>query len=120
MKHHSVWGEQFLTGRSGFDLAAAIARAHHERWDGHGYPDGLVGDEIPDAAAIVAVADSFDAMTSDRPYKPGRSTAAAMHEIVACSGTQFSPRVVDAMIRLYKAHKLPARRQRPVAEEQAA
>ena len=120
MQHHSVWGEQFLAGRSGFDLAAGIARSHHERWDGHGYPDGLKGDEIPEVATIVSVADSFDAMTSDRPYKPGRSTAAAMNEIVACSGSQFSPSVVEALMRLYKAHKLPRRRHRPVAEEQAA
>ncbi|MBE3112616.1 MAG: PAS domain S-box protein, partial [Acidobacteria bacterium] len=120
MKHHSIWGEQFLAGRSGFDLAARIARSHHERWNGTGYPDGLAGEGIPDAAAIVSVADSFDAMTSDRPYKPGRSAAAAMHEVVSCSGAQFSPTVVDAMVRLYKERKLPRRGQRPVVEEQAA
>ncbi|MDH7499970.1 MAG: HD domain-containing phosphohydrolase, partial [candidate division NC10 bacterium] len=57
------------------------ARSHHERWDGQGYPDGLRGEEIPQAAAIVAVADSFDAMISDRPYRPRRSIAAAIHEI---------------------------------------
>ena len=71
MKNHAAWGEQFLAGRSGFDLAATIARYHHERWDGRGYPDGVPGENIPEAAAIVSVADSFDAMTSDRPYKPG-------------------------------------------------
>ena len=120
MKHHAVWGEQFLAGRSGFDLAATIARYHHERWNGCGYPDGVPGEKIPEAAAIVAVADSFDAMTSDRPYKAGRSGAAAMHEIVSCAGTQFSPKVVDAMVRLYKQRELPRRRHRPTVEEQAA
>ena len=120
MRRHAVWGEQFLAGRSGFELAATIARSHHERWDGHGYPDGLAGDDIPDAAAIVAVADSFDAMTSDRPYKPGRSSAAAMQEIVACSGSQFSPKIVQALVQLHKQKRLPRRRPRRVVEEQAA
>jgi diguanylate cyclase (GGDEF)-like protein/PAS domain S-box-containing protein len=121
MKQHAVWGEQFLTGRSGFDLAAVIARSHHERWDGNGYPDGLAGEGIPDAAAIVAVADSFDAMTSDRPYKPGRSSAAAMQEILTCSGTQFNPKVVQALSQLYRQKKLPRRRpRRAFIEEQAA
>ena len=120
MQHHAVWGEQFLAGRSGFELAAKIARSHHERWDGGGYPDGLLGEEIPEAATIVAVADSFDAMTSDRPYKPGRSSAAAMQEVMACSGIQFSPKVVHALVELYKQKKLPRRRQRQIIEEQAA
>jgi len=107
MKRHAVWGEEFLAGRPDFVLAATIARSHHERWDGGGYPDGLSDDHIPDAAAIVAVADSFDAITSDRPYRPRRSVAAAMREIVACSGEQFSPQVVQAMMRLYKRRMLP-------------
>jgi diguanylate cyclase (GGDEF)-like protein/PAS domain S-box-containing protein len=119
MKHHSVWGEQFLAGRTGFELASAIARCHHERWDGGGYPDGLGGEEISEPATIVSVADSFDAMTSDRPYRPGRSVAAAIQELVTCSGSQFSPRVVDAMVRLQKRRKLPRPRRLP-AEEQAA
>jgi HD-GYP domain-containing protein (c-di-GMP phosphodiesterase class II) len=120
MQKHALWGEQFLAGRSGFELAARIARSHHEQWDGSGYPDGLKGDEIVEAATIVAVADSFDAMTSDRPYKPGRSSAAAIHEIVACSGSQFSPKVVHALVQLYKQRKLPRRRPRHLTEEQAA
>jgi diguanylate cyclase (GGDEF)-like protein/PAS domain S-box-containing protein len=120
MQQHAIWGEQFLAGRSGFELAARIARSHHERWDGGGYPDGLTGENIPEAALIVAVADSFDAITSDRPYKPGRSSAAAMQEITACSGTQFSPKVVQALVQLYRQHKLPRRRPRHAVEEQAA
>ena len=118
MKHHSEWGEEFLANRPAFELAAVIARSHHERWDGEGYPDRLSGDDIPEAAAIVAVADSFDAMTSGRPYRPGRPLAAAMKEIVACSGKQFSPKVVQAMARLHKRRKLP--RPRPAAPEEAA
>ncbi len=118
MKHHSEWGEDFLANRPAFELAAVIARSHHERWDGEGYPDRLSGDNIPEAAAIVAVADSFDAMTSGRPYRPGRPQATAMKEIVACSGKQFSPKVVQAMARLHKRRKLP--RPHPAAPEEAA
>jgi diguanylate cyclase (GGDEF)-like protein/PAS domain S-box-containing protein len=106
MKHHTTWGAEFLAGRPGFELAATIARSHHERWDGSGYPDGLAGEAIPEAATIVAVADSFDAMTSDRPYRPRRSVAQAMREIAACSGEQFSPRVVQALTRLHRRRVL--------------
>jgi diguanylate cyclase (GGDEF)-like protein/PAS domain S-box-containing protein len=119
MKHHTTWGAQFLAGRPGFELAATIAHSHHERWDGSGYPDGLAGEVIPEAAAIVAVADSFDAITSDRPYRAARSVAAAMREIVACSGKQFSPKVVQALVRLHKRRMLP-RLHRRAPEEKAA
>jgi diguanylate cyclase (GGDEF)-like protein len=101
MRQHTIWGSDFLDGRHGFDLAAIVARAHHERWDGGGYPTGLKGEEIPEAAAITSVADTFDAMTNDRPYRFGRPVAEAVREIVSCSGTQFSPRVVEALVRLF-------------------
>jgi diguanylate cyclase (GGDEF)-like protein/PAS domain S-box-containing protein len=120
MKHHTTWGAEFLAGRPGFELAGLIARSHHERWDGGGYPDGLAGEAIPEAAAIVAVADSFDAMTSDRPYRAARSVAAAMREIVACSGRQFSPRVVQALVRLHKRKMLPRLHRRALEEKAAA
>lgn len=107
MKQHPIWGGEFLSGRAGFELAELIARSHHERWDGAGYPYGLGGDDIPEAAMITAVADSFDAMTSDRPYRAGRSGAEAVDEIVACSGQQFSPRVVEALVRLHERGTLP-------------
>jgi putative two-component system response regulator len=107
MKHHTTWGAQFLDGRAGFELATTIARHHHERWDGTGYPDGLAGDAIPDAATIVAVADSLDAMIHDRPYRRARPLSRAMEEIVACAGTQFSPRVVEALRALVASNALP-------------
>lgn len=107
MKQHPIWGGEFLSGRPGFELAELIARSHHERWDGRGYPYGLSGDDVPEAATIVSVADSFDAITSDRPYRAGRSGAEAVKEIVACSGEQFSPRVVDALVRLQQRGALP-------------
>ncbi len=107
MKHHTTWGSEFLSGRPGLEQAAAIARSHHECWDGTGYPDGLSAEEIPEAAAIVAVADSFDAMTSDRPYRPRRSADDALQEIISHRGSQFCPRVVAALERLHRRQGLP-------------
>jgi diguanylate cyclase (GGDEF)-like protein len=116
MRQHTVWGQEFLAGRPGFELAAAIARSHHERWDGGGYPDGLVGEAIPEAATIVAVADALDAMTSDRPYKAARSVAAAVREIITCSGGQFSPRVVQALVQLQSRKRMPRLHREPSAK----
>jgi putative nucleotidyltransferase with HDIG domain len=101
MKQHTTWGAEFLAQRPGFEMAAVVAACHHERWDGAGYPRGLRGAQIPEIAQIVTVADSFDAITSDRPYRPGRPASWAIEEIVRCAGEQFSPRVVDAMQRVY-------------------
>jgi HD-GYP domain-containing protein (c-di-GMP phosphodiesterase class II) len=109
MKQHSVWGAEFLRGRHGFELAANVARWHHERWDGTGYPDQLVGELIPQEVAVVTVADAFDAMVSDRPYRQGRPVAEAIEEVQRWSGRQFSPVVVDALVRLYRARRLPTR-----------
>jgi putative two-component system response regulator len=79
--------------------ALNIVRSHHERFDGRGIPDGLAGSAIPLEARIAAVADSFDAMTSDRPYRLRLSMEEAITEIVRCSGAQYDPSVVDAMLR---------------------
>jgi putative two-component system response regulator len=84
-----------------FTMAAEIARSHHECFDGSGYPDGLVGDAIPLAARIVKVADVFDAMTSKRVYKESQDPMVARGEIVAAANTQFDPRVVEAMLRVF-------------------
>ncbi|MDB5297729.1 MAG: response regulator receiver protein [Phycisphaerales bacterium] len=77
-------------------MAAEVALTHHERWDGDGYPHGLVGDAIPISGRIVAVADVYDALTSARAYKPALPHAAARAEIMAGRGTHFDPAVVDA------------------------
>ena len=82
---------QFLSG------AAELVYAHHERFDGEGYPRRLSAEDIPLGARIFAVADTFDAITSERPYKPARSEAEACVEILKHRGTQFDPRVVDAL-----------------------
>jgi diguanylate cyclase (GGDEF)-like protein/putative nucleotidyltransferase with HDIG domain len=106
MKQHTKWGAEFLSERPGFELAASIAWAHHERWDGSGYPNGLAGDAIPEVATIVAVADSLDAMTNDRPYRSGRPLDWAVREIKRCSGQQFNPRVVDALLHLHERNAI--------------
>lgn len=108
MRRHCLRGRDFLSETNGFELAATVAYYHHEQWDGSGYPEGLAGDAIPEPAAIVTVADAFDAMVSPRPYKPGISVEAAIEEMVSCSGTQFSPRVVDALVRLHARTALPS------------
>jgi two-component system cell cycle response regulator len=74
---------------------AGLVRSTHERWDGRGYPDGLIADEIPLGSRIVAVADAFDAMTSERPYAERRTPQEALDELRACAGTQFDPAVVQ-------------------------
>ncbi|WP_051273722.1 HD-GYP domain-containing protein [Desulfotruncus alcoholivorax] len=75
-------------------IALAVLQ-HHERWDGSGYPDGLKGDDISLLARIIAVADAFDAMTTDRPYKKALSNEDAVKEIIRCSGTQFDPFITE-------------------------
>ena len=92
-------------------------RHHHERIDGNGYPDQLVGTQIPLEARIIFVADSFEAMTSDRPYRTGMDVAEALAELKRCTGTQFDPRIVDALAELIDAGELAvlALRAEPVA-----
>jgi len=98
MRAHTVIGARILSG-SQFEtlqLAADIAMSHHERWDGFGYPRRLVGSDIPIAGRIVAVADVFDALVNERPYKPAWSVRAATSEIERQAGLQFDPDVVAA------------------------
>jgi response regulator RpfG family c-di-GMP phosphodiesterase len=97
METHSELGEQMLTGIAFLHgEGLRVVRSHHERWDGNGYPDGLAGTDIPLGARVFAVADTLDAMTSDRPYRKGMSWAAAGREIVNEANAQFDPAVVKA------------------------
>ena len=97
METHTVVGERMLGGVAMLHgEGLQVVRSHHERWDGRGYPDGTAGEEIPLGARVFAVADTLDAMTSDRPYRRGRRWAAARSEILAQSGKQFDPQVVEA------------------------
>ncbi len=97
MRRHAVIGYEIVRGIEFLAEAAQIVRHHHERWDGRGYPDGLAGEEIPLAARIFSVVDTLDAMTTDRPYRPGAPLAQARAEIRGMAGTQFDPAVVDAL-----------------------
>jgi len=81
------------------DLAVASCLYHHERWDSNGYPFKIGGENIPLAARITALADSFDSMIEDRPYKKAKSVENALIEIKKCSGTQFDPQLSDLFIR---------------------
>ncbi|MCB9789026.1 MAG: response regulator [Deltaproteobacteria bacterium] len=100
MQKHTVRGFEILSGSGHalLDLAASIAHTHHERFDGHGYPRGLAGEDIPIEGRIVAVADVFDALSTPRPYKRPHSLEASVTIIREGSGTAFDPRVVDAFL----------------------
>jgi HD-GYP domain-containing protein (c-di-GMP phosphodiesterase class II) len=97
MRRHPEIGAQIVSGIDFLADAAKTVRHHHERFDGGGYPDGLRGEEIPLAARIFAVADALDAITTDRPYRPGVTLKRARREIQAGAGTQFDPAVVEAL-----------------------
>ena len=101
IKSHTTIGERILSGSRSrlVQTAALIARSHHERWDGRGYPDGLAGDAVPLFGRITAVADVLDALTHERPYKEAWPLAAAFAEIERQGGAQFDPQVVDALGR---------------------
>jgi HAMP domain-containing protein len=98
IRNHPLAGENILKPVGSLARLCAIVRHHHEKFDGTGYPDNLKGEEIPLAARIIAVADSFDAMISERPYKPPRNREDAMSELIRCSGTQFDPACVNVFL----------------------
>jgi putative nucleotidyltransferase with HDIG domain len=98
MKRHPEYGAEILREKAFLVGAAEIVKAHHERYDGSGYPAGLKGEGIPIGARIIAVVDTYDAMTSARPYKPSLSKEEAIAELRANAGGQFDPDVVQAFI----------------------
>jgi len=100
MQEHPAIGANILSSYSAFQASVPIVRHHHERWDGNGYPDGLKGEEIPLGSRIITVTDSFDAMTSDRPYRKGMSPAAAVERLKDGMGSQFDPRLCATFIQL--------------------
>ncbi len=102
MKTHTTVGATVFGGSrsSLIQLAAEVARSHHERWDGSGYPAGLVGDRIPLSGRLVAVADVYDALVTAHRYKHAWSSSDAVNHIVAGRGTQFEPRIVDALVEV--------------------
>jgi HD-GYP domain-containing protein (c-di-GMP phosphodiesterase class II) len=97
---HTIEGEKMLEQVGGLlGDVGRLVRSCHEHWNGAGYPDGLAGETIPLIARIVCACDAFSAMTTDRPYRAARSHDEAVAELIRCSGTQFDPRVVDALVR---------------------
>jgi putative two-component system response regulator len=98
MKQHTIAGEKILRRSPFYDVARQIARSHHEWVDGSGYPDGLKGDDIPLSARIVAVADVFDALTNERPYKKAWPVAKALEELGRLAGRQFDEDIADAFV----------------------
>jgi HD-GYP domain-containing protein (c-di-GMP phosphodiesterase class II) len=118
MECHPSAGANMLERYPAFARGAAIVRGHHERWDGRGYPDGMRATDIPFGARIIAVADSFDAMTSDRPYREGMSSDRAIAILLAGRGMQWDPAIVDAFLRCVEqrtdlANVLPSPRAMP-------
>lgn len=99
VKTHPIVGEKIIRPLGLLPMETAIVRNHHERWDGAGYPDGLAEGEIPLLARILAVADSYDAMTSDRPYRAAKAPEEAVDELRRCTGSQFDKSVVEAFLQ---------------------
>jgi len=107
MKRHPRLGELIVGGIPGMESILDAVRSHHERWDGHGYPDELAADQIPFMGRLLAVADAFSAMTTDRPYRKGMDFATAITEIRSGMGTQFDPDMANAFIRACEKRGYP-------------
>ncbi|HON84731.1 MAG TPA: response regulator [Syntrophorhabdaceae bacterium] len=100
MKNHSILGQEILSQFEILSRESVIIRNHHERFDGRGYPDGISGEAIPACARIIAICDTFDAMTTNRPYRRAVSIEDALKEIQMCSGSQFDPIMVEAFVKM--------------------
>ncbi len=98
MKSHSIQGYNILMNASSFEVVAGVVRSHHERYDGKGYPDGLKGESIPLGARIIAIADSIDAMVSDRPYRKGMDTNICKEQIEKNIGIMYDPSIARQVI----------------------
>ena len=104
IREHPLVGEDALKPALFDEEMLAVVRSHHERYDGLGYPDGLKGDNISISAQIVSVADSYDAMTSSRAYRPAFSNEVAINELKKNSGTQFNTQIVKAFLRVLESN----------------
>ncbi|PJB81916.1 MAG: phosphohydrolase, partial [Acidobacteria bacterium CG_4_9_14_3_um_filter_49_7] len=106
MKQHTVFGAEIVGKIHSLKKVVEGILYHHEKMDGSGYPNGLQGDEIPLFARIIAVADTYDAMTTDRPYRKGLTNEEATSELNRMSGTQFDPEMVAAFLRRMQREKI--------------
>jgi hypothetical protein len=113
VKEHTVTGERILKSVPELVPASVLVRHSHEHFDGSGYPDGLAGEKIPLGSRIILCADAFHAIRSDRPYRKGRPTPAALAEMQRCAGTQFDPKVVEALHASVRRSKRGGRRKLP-------
>jgi len=100
IEQHPVLSAELLKGLEIYDGSIEIIKHHHEHWDGSGYPDGLRGEQIPLGARIVAVADVYNALTTDRPYRPAYSKEEALEIIAGMRGKELDPRVVEAFLKV--------------------
>jgi putative nucleotidyltransferase with HDIG domain len=101
IREHPTLGAKILLRLTAFRGAIPYVLYHHERWDGTGYPTGRSGEQIPVEARVLAIADAFDAMTSDRPYRRALSADEALAEVERCAGTQFDPELVEVFVELF-------------------
>jgi putative nucleotidyltransferase with HDIG domain len=106
IEEHPIIGAEIVSQLEVYRQSVDIVRHHHERWDGTGYPDGLAGEAIPLGARIIAVADAFDAMTSERVYRPAMPTEVALAELRKGKDTQFDPQIVDVFHQAVSANAL--------------
>ena len=113
MRRHTIIGERILLAAPALRPVARLVRASHERYDGSGYPHGLVGEQIPLGARVVAVCDAFDAMLSDRPYREQLDETEALDQLIRCSGRQFDPAVVEAFARVIERDRAEAAQSAP-------
>ncbi|MGH2614239.1 MAG: HD-GYP domain-containing protein, partial [Thermomicrobiales bacterium] len=106
IEQHAAIGAEIVSRLEVYKQSVDAIRHHHERWDGTGYPDGLAGERIPLGSRIIAVADAFDAMTSERVYRPAMSAEAAFAELRKGSGAQFDPQIVELFAQAFEALSL--------------
>jgi putative nucleotidyltransferase with HDIG domain len=107
IREHPKIGARILLRMAALREAIPYVLYHHERWDGQGYPSGKAGEEIPVEARVLAVADAFDAMTSDRPYRQALSREDALAEVERCAGTQFDPKIASVFLEVFAEAELP-------------
>ena len=107
IREHPKIGARILLRMAALREAIPYVLYHHERWDGNGYPSGKSGEEIPIEARVLAVADAFDAMTSDRPYRRALSREQALAEVERCAGTQFDPEIARVFLEVFAEAELP-------------
>ncbi|MGM0837583.1 MAG: bifunctional diguanylate cyclase/phosphohydrolase [Bacillota bacterium] len=117
MKKHVLWGKEIVSTTKKYEELLPLVELHHERFDGKGYPSGLKGNNIPKLARILCLIDSFDAMTTERPYQPTKTFTEAFAELRRCSGTQFDPQYVEPFIEVIQ-EKFPALSKKERLEEE--